>query len=72
MVSKKRVWMALVIAPLFAGSLAVPAVSLAATKGKATVKCEIQKNGKTETQMVTSSAKCKEMGGKVITTKAKK
>jgi hypothetical protein len=68
MASKKRVWTALVIAPLFAGLLAAPAVSFAATKH---IKCQTEKNGKTTTQMVTSSAKCTDMGGKVIATHKK-
>ena len=71
MVSKKRLWIALAIAPVLMAYLAVPAVSQAAAKAKH-VKCEVTKDGKTETKQAKNADDCTKMGGKVVEQKAKK
>ena len=61
--------MVLAAAPVMAAFLAAPQASVAA---KHRVKCEIIKSGKTETKEVATAKDCTDMGGKVVTAKAKK
>ena len=63
MVSKRQIWMALAIAPMLVAFLATPTVSRAADKH---VKCEVTKDGKTETKQVKTADECTKMGGKVV------
>jgi hypothetical protein len=64
----KRLWIALTAAPALAAFVAVPNAGIAATKHR--VKCEITRNGKTETKKVATARDCTDMGGKVVTAKA--
>jgi len=63
--------MVLVSAPVLAAFAAAPQAVLAA-EAKHHVKCQVTKNGKTETKTVATSEDCSAMGGKVVTAKHKK
>jgi len=67
----KKLFLSLAIAPVLAAFLALPAASTAAEHEKH-VKCEITKDGKTETKEVKSAEECTKLGGKVVTPEKKK
>jgi hypothetical protein len=64
----RRLWIALAAAPALVAFVAAPSASIAATKHH--VKCEITKNGKTETEKVATAKACTDKGGRVVTAKA--
>jgi hypothetical protein len=65
MSSKTHRWTALAVGVLLAASLGAPIAARAADPKKHHVKCEVTKDGKTETHEVASADECTKMGGKV-------
>jgi len=66
----RRFWIAFAMAPALASFLGAP-VGVQAASGKH-VKCEITKDGKTETKSVKSADECTKLGGKVPEAKKQK
>ena len=67
----KNLWLSLALAPVLASFLALPVTGRAAEHPKH-MKCEVTKDGKTETKEVKSKDDCTKMGGKLITEHKKK
>ena len=63
MQSMKRLWIGLAMAPVLVAVLGVAPVARAAEKQ---IKCEMTKDGKTETHQAASAEDCAKMGGKVV------
>lgn len=68
---KRSLCISLALAPVLAAFLAVP-ISARAAEHKKHVKCEVTKDGKTETKKVKSADECTKMGGKVVSEQKKK